>query len=387
MNKACQLAAVALLAAGCAAPEIKKAPAVSGDLVEEGRKLIAAASEKDKILWRYRVALVAMKAGRFTDARQLLDECLPTIGAILTADERTIKARSLFGNEAQKIYVGEPYEQAMAYFYRGLIYWMDGEPDNARACFKSAQLIDGDAKDKAFASDFALLDYLDGFATAKLLGDGSDMLRRARASAVSSETNALTALPDYDRQANVLAFFQFGFGPLKHGGGRYGERLQYHVGHSAVHSVRLKIGEQTLHVSALDDLSFQATTRGGRLMDDILADKGALKKPLDAIATVAPVAGAVLAGPKETRGTALPIIGAGVVAGAVSNAAEAMADTRTWNNLPQHLAFTAFRLPPGSHTAAMEFFDRDGKPLPKLMRSLTFEVRVGRDTVLFISDQ
>ncbi len=381
MNKVCQLAGVALLAAGCAAPEIKKAPVASNDLVEEGKKLISGAAEKDKILWRYRVALVALKAGRFDEARQLLDECLPTVGAILTADERTLKARSLFGNEAHKIYVGEPYEQAMAYFYRGLIYWMDGEPDNARACYKSAQLIDGDAKDKAFASDFVLLDYLDGFVTAKLLGDGSDMLRRAR---VSAKTNAL---PDYDRVANVMVFLQFGFGPLKHGGGKYGERLQYHAGHSAVRAASLKIGEQTMQVQAFDDLSFQATTRGGRLMDDILADKGTLKKPLDAIATVAPAVGVVLAGPKETRGAALPLIGAGIAAGAISNSAEAMADTRTWNNLPQHLAFAAFRLPPGPHSITVEFLDGAGKPLPKLSRALTFDVRAGRDTVMLIADQ
>lgn len=381
MNKVCQLVAVALFAVGCAAPEIKKAPVASNDLVAEGKKLIAAAPNRDKILWRYRVALVAMKSGRFAEARQLLDECLPTVGAILTADERTIKARSLFGNEAQKIYVGESYEQAMAYFYRGLLYWMDGEPDNARACFKSAQLIDGDAKDKAFASDFVLLDYLDGLATTKLLGDGGDMLRRARASA---KTNAL---PDYVASANVLVFTQFGFGPLKYGGGKYGERLQYHAGYSPVFAARFKMGEQMVEAKALDDLTFQATTRGGRLMDDILADKGSLKKPLDAIATVAPLAGAVLAGPKETRGAALPLIGAGIAAGAVSNTAEAMADTRTWNNLPQHLAFAAFRLPPGPQVVAIEFLDRDGKPLPKLSRTLTFEVRADRDTVLFISDQ
>ena len=381
MNRVCQIAVAALLAAGCAAPEIRKAPVAGSDLVEEGLKLVAAAPEKDKILWRYRVALVALKAGRFSEARQLLDDCLPTVGAIRTADSQTIKARSLFGNEAQKIYIGEPYEHAMAYFYRGLIYWRDGEPDNARACFKSAQLIDGDAQDKAFAGDFVLCDYLDGLATAKLLGDGSDMLRRARA---ASRTNAL---PDYDRGANVLLFFQFGFGPIKHGGGRYGERLQYHAGYSAVRTARIKVGGELLEARALDDLTFQATTRGGRLMDAILADKGTLKKPLDAIATVAPAAGVLLAGPKEARSASLPVIGAGIAAGAVGNTADAMADTRTWNNLPQHLAFVVFRLPPGPASIGIEFLDAEGKLLPKLSRPLTFEVRADRDTVLFIADQ
>jgi hypothetical protein len=31
------------------------------------------------------------------------------------------------------VFIGEPYERAMAYYYRGLLYWRDGEIDNARA--------------------------------------------------------------------------------------------------------------------------------------------------------------------------------------------------------------------------------------------------------------
>jgi hypothetical protein len=68
----------------------------------------------------------------------------------------------------------------MAYFYRGILYWMDGEIDNARACFRSAQFMDSDAENQSYANDYVLLEYLDGFATAKLGGDGSDALARSR---------------------------------------------------------------------------------------------------------------------------------------------------------------------------------------------------------------
>ena len=56
----------------------------------------------------------------------------------------------------------------MAYYYRAILYWMDGEPDNARACFRTGQLLDSDAENKTYVGDYALLDYLDGLASVKL---------------------------------------------------------------------------------------------------------------------------------------------------------------------------------------------------------------------------
>jgi len=92
--------------------------------------------------------------------------------------ERT-KIAQLFCSRIKKTFLGEPYERVMAYYYRGILYWMDGEPDNARACFRSAQLQDSDTVDKTYASDYALLDYLDGLASLKLGADGSDAFKRA----------------------------------------------------------------------------------------------------------------------------------------------------------------------------------------------------------------
>ena len=67
-------------------------------------------------------------------------------GALSGPNKEAAKARRLFRNESDKPFVGEPYERAMAYFYRGIIYWRDGEMDNARACFRSAEFEDSDAE-------------------------------------------------------------------------------------------------------------------------------------------------------------------------------------------------------------------------------------------------
>ena len=44
------------------------------------------------------------------------------------ADKSARKARGYFHEESSKGFRGEPYERVMAYYYRGILYWMDGEP-------------------------------------------------------------------------------------------------------------------------------------------------------------------------------------------------------------------------------------------------------------------
>ena len=64
------------------------------------------------------------------------------IGASTAGDDTAREARGLFNEESVKTFRGEPYERVMAYYYRGILYWMDGEPDNARAAFRSAAVQD-----------------------------------------------------------------------------------------------------------------------------------------------------------------------------------------------------------------------------------------------------
>src|SRR6476469_7072366 len=126
--------------------------------------------KKDRVLWEYRTVFAAMRKGDFATAKQLFDDALMTISGVYGKDVSGKKARGYFNEEAKKNFLGEPYERVMAYWYRGIMYWMDGEPDNARACFKSAQLMDSDAENKEYAADYASLEYLDGYASVKLNG-------------------------------------------------------------------------------------------------------------------------------------------------------------------------------------------------------------------------
>lgn len=360
----------------------------------EADRRAPAIPERDRVLVDYRLGAAALRRGDFDRAKAHLDDAIARIGGIITNDAQAARARSLFSAESTKTFIGEPYERAMAYYYRGILYWRDGQPDNARACFRSGQVIDSDPNNERYDADYVLLDYLDGLATAKLQGDGSDAFKRAQAHA-----GALT-LPPYSPAANVLVFAECGYGPRKYAAGEYGEQLRFYADDSPARSARLVLenGRRIVPLPSYDNLGFQATTRGGRVMDYILGNKAAFKATADAAGDIA-LAGSAIAHDesrrKERRGedgdrddmTALGLGIAGILGKVASAATQPQADTRQWDNLPQYLSFAALTLPPGEHRGRIEFLDRDGAVLERRTQEIAFSVAPGEhDTVVFFSE-
>jgi hypothetical protein len=396
--RAAALLAATLVLAGCATPPEtpRDARRRGADGATAADRAAPAIPERDRVLHDYRAAATALRAGRFDEAKARLDDAIARIGGIITNDADAAKARSLFAAESTKTFIGEPYERVMAYYYRGILYWRDGEPDNARACFRTGQLIDSDPEQKkTYSSDYVLLDYLDGFASAKLAADGSDAFARAQAQAGESRP-----LPPYLPAANVLLFAEYGYGPKKYAAGPYREQLRFRADDSPSRSARLVLDEGRLVVPlpAYDDLGYQATTRGGRVMDHILGNKAYFKASADTAGDVALV-GAVIASEQARRRerhgkdgddanlAALGLGLAGLISKVAAAATRTEADTRQWDNLPQRLSFAAVRLPPGEHRGRLEFLDRDGQPLESRAQSVAFTVRADeRDTIVFLSE-
>jgi hypothetical protein len=374
-----------LLFSGCATTSTPHV-GLSGDILVDGPKIIAEGPPRDKVLWQYRTAAAAMRQGKFDVAKPLLDDALHTLQGIYGKDPEARKARGYFSKEERKVFIGEPYERAMAYFYRGVIYWMDGEADNARACFRSAEFEDSDTADKVFAGDWVLFDYLDGLATTKLAGDGSDAFKRAK-------TNAKNiALPDYNPKANVLFIIEFGPGPLKRATGQYGEELRFATRNSPVVAARVKGSGINLTVAPTDDLNFQATTRGGRVMDHVLANKAVFKSATDTAGNVAIMTGAILAGTQQGYHSSADEVGlglmlAGLASKLISSASTPHADVRTWDNLPQFISCATMILLPGQHTVTVEFLEPGDKVVANLTKQITVNTAdTSRDKVVFVSD-
>lgn len=375
----------ALLISGCAT---NRQPAVvlTGDIMVDGPNAIENGPAKDKVLWQDRTAVAAMRRGQFDLAKRYLDEVLLTFGGIYGNNKSARQARGYFHEESKKTFIGEPYERVMAFYYRGILYWMDGEPDNARACFRSAQIEDAGTQDENYSADYAMLDYLDGLATVKLGGDGSDAFQRAE------KESRLSKLPPYNAQANVIFFLEYGLGPTKYGGGEYGEQLRFRDNPSPAKTATVSVNGQKLTAGACDDLVFQATTRGGRVMDYVLGNKAVFKSTTGAIGDVGIVGGALLATHRGHNSAAdevgLGLLAAGLLSKAFSAATTPSADIRTWDNLPRYLTFATLALPAGTHAATIEFQDAAGRPLPNLTKNITVNVPAdGKDKVIFVSDQ
>jgi hypothetical protein len=321
-----------------------------------------------------------MRRGDYEEAKRQLDDAITRIGGIYTSDEGAKKARSYFHEEAKKTFIGEPYERVMAYYYRGLLYWMDGEIDNARACFRSAQLQDADAQSHEYAADYVLLDYLDGFATVKLGGEGSDEFQRA-----AKNAHDRSSPPSYYKKANVLVFLEFGKGPRKYATGAHAEQLRFGEQPGPVRSVNLQLGSQQFALVPYDDLQWQATTRGGRVMDHVLANKAVFKS---ATGTAAVAAGATSMGlAAHGQGEAALVAGGvAIIAGLFSAATTPEADIRAWDNLPRYLSFAALELPPGQHSIAVDFRDAGGRTVITKTVKFTVSEDSSKDTVLFVSE-
>jgi len=371
--------ALLLVAGGCATsqPHIP----LTGDPIVDGQAYIAQGPKKDRVLWEYRTGLAAMRRSEFGLATEMFEDAILSLGAMMEPDAATKKSRGYFNEEAKKTFYGEPYERVMAWFYRGVLYWMDGEPDNARACFRSAQFQDSDAENDEFKSDYVILDYLEGFVTTQLSGDGSDAYKRA-------EALSKVTLPPYNPKVNVVLFIDFGAGPVKYAAGEYGEELRFRPGASPVKSARLRFGRQDLSIAPTDDLFFQATTRGGRVMDHVLGNKAVFKKTTDTVGNVAVITGAVLASNEDTQTAGLALLAAGVISKIISAATRPNADVRTWQNLPQYLSFAMLTLPAGEHDLTIEFLTGQGTIIPQLTKNMTIYVNPDRrDNVYYISDQ
>jgi hypothetical protein len=177
---------------------------------------------------------------------------------------------------------------------------------------------------------------------------------------------------------------------MKIGAGEYGEQLRFRTRATALVAARLKTGAINLDVAPCDDLNYQATTRGGRVMDHVLGNKAVFKSTTDAVGNLALMGGLTTAAVSDNRtaqNVGLGIALAGLATKLISSATTPEADTRTWDNLPQFISFAAVQLPVGEHAVTVEFLEAGGKVVEKLTKTINVSVTTtDRDKVVFVSD-
>jgi tetratricopeptide (TPR) repeat protein len=304
--------------------------------------------ERNAVLNQMRTGLAALELGEDAAAADAFDLVLQGIEAVYADTEAAAQARSKFVKENAKDFKGEPYERAMAYYYRGLLYLRGGDYENARASFRGGLLQDTLAADEEYAQDFALLAFLDGWAS-HCNGD-PDL-------AAASFAEAQGYRPELQPPAenhSLLLIAESGRSPIKLATGKHQEAFQFRRGGGLVATrVDFASAGQSQRGVLSEDVFWQATTRGGREVDQILAGKAQFKDGMAVAGSGLMAVGALTAlsatnGHGGTNGSALAagvgLVVMGAMAGAVAAATTPAADIRYWDNLPDRVHLATARL-------------------------------------------
>ncbi|MFC3053174.1 hypothetical protein [Kordiimonas pumila] len=288
-----------------------------------------------------RLGLAAMEVGLYDHAAWALDRSIDRIESIYANNPEAKAAKSKFKAEKIKDFKGEPYERAMAYYYRGLLYLREGDFENARAVFRAGEYQDTVADEEEFQADFAVLNYLDGWSLHCQGRDAAESFQRA------ADVNSQLLLPEDSH--NTLFIAELRAGPIKYGEGEYNEILKFKPDErygetSATYVITNRTGAQkSIPVVLASDLYWQSSTRGGRPIDGILEGKAQFKKTTDTVGDVATTVGAATAlagiysGDSDAAlaGAGIMLIG-GIFKG-IANASKPDADIRMWDTLPQDI--------------------------------------------------
>ena len=295
-------------------------------------KTLFIGGERNAVLNFQRLGLAAMDSGNWKDAETAFDGALSRIERFYANNKQAAAARSVFHNEANKDFKGEPYERAMAYYYRGLLYLRAGDYDNARASLKAAEYQDTLSETESFRGDFAIMNYLVGW-THQCQGSVS--------SADEAFAAASAARPGLTRPAptdTLLVVSELGHGPIKARDGTQAQKLVFNPGSDdGLTGAAFEMPQgQIVKTAEASNVQYQATTRGGRAIDGILEGKANFKETTGAIGNVAMQA-SLMQIASGNNGGALGMAGVGMMFSLFSSAAKTQADIRGWDSLPNRL--------------------------------------------------
>ena len=321
----------------------------------------------------------AMLRGDWRRAEDFAVRASTLVNIYVADDGGERDALSLLGREKSKPFKGEPHEQVMADYYLGVLRFMRRDFEGALAAFRSAMQKDRgmfelpvEVEQARRRSDNARrFLYVDDYSTLKFLAalcyqelDEGEEARR-----LLDEAKALDpSLSDFfeygfNRATNAIVLIEAGTAPRKRKTGPQGSVLGYSAG-SRVELREVTLGSTNFDFAEIDDLHYQASTLGGRQVDDLNSRKAEKREALRAAGYFTTVAGYFLAaGTPRSRGKTddrLRVAGLIAFAAGIGTmlfadlAFDPSADTRAWSLLPGQLILAFGRVPRGQHRLRIE---------------------------------
>ena len=261
------------------------------------------------------------------------------------------KALNLWGGESKKIYKGDPYEQSTLCLLLGVLFLEKGDVDNALACFKSGQLADSDVENESYKTDFALLQLLESYCyylrkQPELCNQVSQVGLESFLSTADSGQDTAYLNPLMEPFSfNTLVLVMSGKGPLMERRGEYGENRIIVINDPPTNRFEVQLDETDWYdaIQGVGDINFQSSTRGGRMMDNVLAGHARTKR------TTNQVGNAFLDAGRNTNNSeaAIVLMGIGLLVKGISATMTAAADIRCWQTLPASIQPLPLNLDPG----------------------------------------
>lgn len=347
------------------APELQEKLQQKPETLRPAYQKLYQEGQRNAILNFMEIGVSALEQGHYQLSEDSFEQALVGIETVYANNPEAAKARSLWYEEGSKDFKGEPYERAMAYYYRGLLYMVNNDYENARACFRGGMLQDAFAEEEQFQCDFALLVFLEGWASQQL-GDN------ALANEAYAELKKLR--PDFElpkADDNSLLIIETGRAPRKLSDGIGHAELVFRRG-KHFKEERAKVDLTTFSEKAypMEDVYFQARTRGGRPIDKILEGKVAfLKTGTDISSGLTETASTAMHVSHLTQGASgsvanigAAVAGVGSVVGLIALNAKPHADTRYWHNLPDLVHVFTFS-GNADQVKGIEYFDSKTQPV------------------------
>ena len=370
----CALSLAALLSGGCATSARQGVREYySGD--REGARRIYQArmteEPQSRTLYVLRLGTLELDEANLDAAREDFIEAAERMESF----EATGEAKAIAGTESSKEYKGDPYELMMAWWYLGLADYMHGDFNKALPSFRSAAFAKGGVKEEQYMN-YAPAVFLMMARTYQAMGD------RGKAEEEYKEAKDVGRVPlegviEQLRSAdnNLLVVVGLGEGPYKYGAGEYDRlakigRRDYSEKYADVYVDGQSVGR----AETVDDMYFQASTRGGRAIDGVLAGKAVFKGASEVGAEVA-LATAATAKSKRTQENAL-IVGVALLATSLATRPEA--DLRSWETLPDKIQMMAAKVPAGRHRVTIRFAGGGAKDFEGV------EFAAGRETIVYV---
>ena len=295
------------------------------------------------------------------------------INRVWNKPEESKKVRQFWYEEGIKSFKGEPYERSMVFYYLGLHFLREKDYGNAQASFAQSILQDAFAEEEQNRADFAAAYFLQALAQKYLESNQLSQTNLKKFKELKKNF-----LPENFQFGNSVFIIETGHAPRKVVIGKRGQYLSYKKGGDKTNLLKIRVLDNTTEnqefsISSVDNIYWQAMSRGGRPIDAIAKNKVIFKDTTETISDISLEIAkdiSTYSGNDDALAAALVI---GIGAAILSQATKTNADTRYWSNLPSNIFLLNLELEEGKHPIEIIFYDKNNQKFDSLQYNIAIK--------------